>query len=126
MVALRAKAQRRMLFALIVGILLLGAAALGLRSALRNSLPAIDGEIRVAGISANITIKRDAQGVPTISGETRDDVAFGLGFVHGQDRFFQMDGLRRYAAGELSELLGPGPDGECLAWDWRVRVQRFR
>ena len=56
----------------------------------------------------------------------REDLAFGLGFVHGQDRFFQMDGLRRYAAGELAEIFGAGPEGTVVAMDRRVRVMRFR
>jgi penicillin amidase len=64
--------------------------------------------------------------VPTIQAEGREDLAFGLGFVHGQDRFFQMDGLRRYAAGELSEIFGPGAKEECIKWDRRIRIQRFR
>jgi len=80
----------------------------------------------VPGPKTMIDIDRDDRGVPTVRAADREDLAFGLGFVHGQDRFFQMDGLRRYAAGELSEIFGPGSKGECVAWDRRIRVLRFR
>jgi penicillin amidase len=73
---------------------------------LARSLPQVDGEQKVAGLSASVTVERDALGVPTIAGSTREDVARALGFVHAQDRFFQMDLARRRAAGELSELIG--------------------
>lgn len=74
---------------------------------LRRSRPQLDGTASVAGLSASVTIDRDHLGVPTIRGATRPDVARALGFLHAQDRFFQMDLLRRSAAGELSALIGP-------------------
>ncbi len=113
------------LLLLIPGVVAL-IAALGLCVAVRGSLPKVDGEITVRGLEAPVRIDRDGQGVPTIRADTRETLAFGLGFAHGQDRFFQMDGLRRYAAGELAEIFGAGPDGAVLAMDRRVRVMRFR
>jgi penicillin amidase len=107
-------------------VVALGAIALGAWVAVRRSLPRIDGEIAARGLHARVRVDRDGQGVPTIHAEGREDLAFGLGFVHGQDRFFQMDGLRRYAAGELAEIFGAGPDGAVLAMDTRIRVMRFR
>ena len=89
---------------------------------LRGSLPVLDGERDLPGLSAQVTIERDAKGVPTIQGANRSDVARATGFLHGQDRFFQMDLSRRSAAGELAELIGPA----MLAHDRRVRVHRFR
>ena len=89
---------------------------------LRASLPALDGHERVAGIGAAVRIERDAAGVVTLEGSARADLAFGLGYVHGQDRFFQMDLLRRAPAGELSALLGPA----TLPVDRALRVHRFR
>jgi penicillin amidase len=116
-----------LLVALAVGFVIVGAAmAGGLWLAVRASLPKIGGQLTVKGLNATVKIERDGQGVPTIHADDRADLAFGLGFVHGQDRFFQMDSLRRYAAGELAEMLGPGPDGLCIAWDRQIRVQRFR
>lgn len=89
---------------------------------IRASLPDLDGSKAGLGVSAAVKIERDAAGVPTIRGETRSDVARGLGWVHGQDRFFQMDLLRRIAAGELSELFG----ARALSRDRANRIHGFR
>lgn len=89
---------------------------------IRASLPDLDGSKAGLGVSAAVKIERDAAGVPTIRGETRSDVARGLGWVHGQDRFFQMDLLRRIAAGELSELFG----ARALGRDRAARIHGFR
>ena len=98
------------------------AAALWVRHALTASLPILDGEVAVPGVQAPVTIERDANGVPTIRGSSRLDVARGLGFVHAQERFFQMDLLRRQGAGELAELFGP----VALEADRVARLHRFR
>ena len=106
------------------GSLLLVAAAgtLALYLAVLGSLPALDGEIRIAGLSAPVTVTRDAYGVPTIRGRNRVDVARATGFVHGQDRFFQMDLIRRSTAGELAGLFGPA----AVDADKRRRLHRLR
>ena len=88
----------------------------------RGSLPQLDGERAMPGATAAIVIERDALGIPTITAATRADVARGLGFVHAQDRFFQMDLARRRAAGELSELLG----SVAMKIDTRTRMLRLR
>ena len=90
--------------------------------ALRASLPDLDGEIAVQGIGSAATIERDADGIPVITAASRADLAFATGFAHGQDRYFQMDLIRRQAAGELSELFGPG----AIDVDKRYRFHRFR
>ena len=77
------------------------------RHALRNSLPQIDGTLSVAELSAPVTVQRDAQGVPHIHAATLNDLVIAQGFVTAQDRLWQMDILRRHAAGELAEILGP-------------------
>lgn len=74
--------------------------------ALRTSLPTIDGEIVLAGLDAEIEILREANGVPHIYAETEADAYFGLGFVHAQDRLFQIEMRRRLGAGRMSEILG--------------------
>ncbi len=89
---------------------------------LRASLPQLDGEFAVAGMDAGATIARDAAGIPKISAANRRDLAFATGFAHAQDRFFQMDMIRRQAAGELSELVGR----VALGADKRFRFHRFR
>ncbi len=89
---------------------------------LRGSLPTLDGEIAVKGLAAVATIERDADGIATITAGTRADVAYATGFAHGQDRFFQMDLIRRRSAGELSALFG----SIALDTDKRYRWHRFR
>src|SRR5215475_6430813 len=111
----------------LMAIMLVLAAAFAIGDAagwlmLRASLPILDGRVRGNGLSAAVTVDRDALGVPTISGVDRGDLAYATGFLHAQDRFFQMDLLRRAAAGELSELLGPAG----LDLDRRHRLHQFR
>jgi penicillin G amidase len=89
---------------------------------LRASLPRLDGSRAAPLLSAPVTVERDVLGVPTLHGANRLDVAYATGFVHAQDRFFQMDLLRRVAAGEMSALIGPG----ALQLDRRNRPDRFR
>lgn len=89
---------------------------------MRGSLPQLDGRQPLAGLSAAVTIERDALGVPTLTGATRVDVARATGFVHAQDRFFQMDLLRRTGAGELAELFGPA----AVPLDRAHRLHGFR
>ena len=82
-------------------------AAIWLRHSMRAALPQIDGTLHVAGLTAPVTVSRDAQGVPSIRAANLDDLLFTQGFVTAQDRLWQMDILRRHAAGELAEILGP-------------------
>ncbi|MCA1857783.1 penicillin acylase family protein [Massilia oculi] len=89
---------------------------------LRASLAQLEGERRAPGLDGPVTVARDAAGVPLISGNSRADVAYATGFVHAQERFFQMDLLRRTAAGELAELFGP----RALPLDRARRLHRFR
>ena len=89
---------------------------------LRASLPTIDGEVHHLGVVSPVTIDRDKLGVPTIEAANRVDLAYGTGFVHGQDRFFEMDLSRRLAAGELSEVFG----AVAVEQDKKARLFRFR
>jgi len=103
-------------------VLLLVLSALGVGRQVVGSLPQLDGERALPGLQSAVRIERDERGAPAIRGANRLDVARALGFVHGQDRFFQMDLLRRSAAGELSELFGRA----TVARDRTIRVHRFR
>jgi penicillin amidase len=76
--------------------------------AMRASLPQIDGTLHVAGLTAPVTVQRDARGMPHIRAATLDDLAFAQGYVTAQDRLWQMDMFRRHAAGDFAEILGPG------------------
>lgn len=89
---------------------------------LRASLPQIDGEITARQLSAPASIERDAEGTPLVRARSRTDLAFATGVAHAQDRYFQMDLMRRVAAGEMSELLGPS----LLDTDRKLRVHGFR
>lgn len=91
-------------------------------SKFRASLPVLDGRLSVAGLTSPVTIERDSLGVPTLRGASRIDLSRALGFVHGQDRFFQMDLSRRRAAGELAELFG----AIALPLDRGARVHELR
>jgi penicillin amidase len=73
---------------------------------LRKPLPALDGEIRLKGLTAPVEIVRDRWGIPHISARDALDAFFGQGFCHAQDRLWQMELVRRLAAGRLSEVLG--------------------
>ena len=107
-----------------IGVLFLILLILGIVAylTLRSSLPQLSGSIEVDGLKAAVSIDRDNLGVPTIEGENRRDVAQALGFLHAQERFFQMDLMRRAAAGELSELFGI----DALEFDKSRRLHRFR
>jgi penicillin amidase len=100
----------------------LGVAAFWAQRQLTGSLPDLDGDLVLDGLGAPVTVDRDASGVPTNRAETRLDLARALGFVHAQERFFQMDLMRRRAAGELAEVLGPS----MLDVDRYHRVHRMR
>src|SRR5919198_470016 len=102
------RTRRRILLqiALAVLLLLLGAVAY-LYYVAHSALPQLDGTITVPGLSAPVTVKRDARGVPTIEAKTLEDLFYAQGYVTAQDRLWQMDVMRRFAAGEMSELLGP-------------------
>jgi penicillin amidase len=89
---------------------------------LRASLPELDGDVHRLGVVSPVTIDRDALGVPTIEAANRVDLAYGTGFAHGQDRFFEMDLSRRLAAGELAEMFGK----VAVEQDKKARIFRFR
>ena len=88
----------------LVLVLLLGAAA-GY-AWLRQSLPQLEGSLTLSGLKAPAEIVRDRHGVPHIHAASIEDAYFSLGFVHAQDRLWQMEMNRRIAAGRLSEALG--------------------
>src|SRR6267142_2096760 len=117
---------RRVLKALLIALLVIMVAgvagALWALSRVRASLPQLDGTRQIAGLSERVQVQRDRLGIPSIRGATRGDVARALGFLHGQDRFFQMDLASRRAAGELAALVGV----RALALDHEIRVHRFR
>lgn len=105
----------------LLALALLAALAWGWKR-LERSLPQLDGPRGLPGLSAPVAVERDALGVPTLTARTREDLARATGFVHAQDRFFQMDLLRRRSAGELAELFGAA----ALPLDRQSRTHAFR
>src|SRR5579863_2836630 len=93
---------------LVLSVILLAGLGIGawFYSMARSALPQLDGRLRVVGLSAPVTVIRDAHGAPTIEAANFDDLFFAQGYVTAEDRLFQMDGMRRFAGGELSEILG--------------------
>ncbi len=111
--------------ALLCLLLLVVAAGLGvlyLRHAMAAALPQLDGEIEIAGLQAPVRITRDAQGVPSITATNLPDMLFAQGYITAGDRLWQMDTLRRHAAGELAEILGPA----LAEHDRRQRYMQIR
>ncbi len=89
---------------------------------LHGSLPTLDGTMSLPGLSAPVTIQRDHLGVVTVEAANEVDAMRALGYVHAQERFFEMDLMRRTAAGELAELFGP----IAVDTDKQHRVHRMR
>jgi len=90
----------------LVLVILAGVVPLAAYFWLRTSLPLVSGTVQVGGTDGPIEIIRDAEGVPHIYATTDHDAFYGLGYVHAQDRLWQMEMQRRIGAGRLSEILG--------------------
>lgn len=106
-----------LLIVVLILALLLGAAALYLRT----SLPRTRGTLSLAGLGASVEIVRDRNAVPHIRAASQEDAYFALGVVHVQDRLWQMEFQRRVGAGRLAEVLGE----EALPADRFVRTLGF-
>jgi penicillin amidase len=113
----------RFIFCLLGVILLfLAGAAAWLYSLALSALPQLDGRLHVQGLSAPVTVVRDTHGAPTINAANFDDLFFAQGYVTAQDRLFQMEGMRRFAGGELAEVLG----SDYLEHDRQQRILGLR
>ena len=110
--------------AIVIALLLLttGGGWIWVHSRIKASLPQLDGTQMITGLSSTVEIERDELGVPTIRGVSEVDTAKALGFLHAQDRFFQMDLLRRQGAAELADIFGPA----AAELDRQRRIHRFR
>ncbi|ALZ74627.1 penicillin acylase family protein [Rheinheimera sp. F8] len=106
---------------LAVLVLLLAIAAAPGYWMVHQSLPLYQGQL-TAAVEQQVVSGRDAQGYLSIRAQNRGDAAFALGFAHAQERYFQMDLLRRNSAGELAELFGAA----ALDFDKKQRMHRFR
>lgn len=86
-------------------ILVVGAAAV-LWAALQGTLPQTEGRRTLPGLAGEVTVLRDARGIPTIRADGADDAYAALGFLHAQDRLWQMEMMRRFGQGRLSQVAG--------------------
>lgn len=96
--------------------------AIALWMTIRGSVPTHDGTLALPGLSAPVSVTRDASGMVDIEAANELDMARALGFLHGQERFFEMDLTRRVAAGELAALFG----ARALEVDRTNRRHRLR
>ncbi len=110
--------KRLLLLALVLSIL----ALLSGWWLLHSSLPTLDGKHALAGLGAPVSIQRDGLGVVTIDAASEDDALRALGYVHAQERYFEMDLMRRSSSGELAELFGQ----RALPLDRQRRMHRMR
>src|SRR5688572_25170386 len=86
-------------------VLILGLAAIAWLY-LQNSLPELDGAVQVKGLAAPVEVLRDKEGIPHVFAKSDSDGAFALGYLHAQDRMWQLEFQRRVAAGRLAEIMG--------------------
>lgn len=98
---------RRVIFSLMaVFLFLFMILAVGGRIVIARSFPRTDGEVQLPGLNAPVDIYRDRFGIPHIYATTQHDLFFAQGYVHAQDRFWQMDFWRHIGSGRLSEMFG--------------------
>ena len=98
---------RRVVFSIISVIVVLAIVlgAVGVYLA-RSSFPRTSGEVKMSGLNFPVDIYRDSYGIPNIYAQTTHDLFFAQGYVHAQDRFWQMDFWRHIGSGRLSEMFG--------------------
>jgi acyl-homoserine lactone acylase PvdQ len=116
---LRKPGTRRYYVLLAVGVALalaLVAGVVSARRAVRRGWPQRQGEVTLAGLQAPVTVVRDGYGVPHIYAQNEADLYFAQGYVHAQDRFWQMELNRRRGQGTLAEVLGQGAQATDAAW----------
>ena len=108
----------------ILVVLLVGAGISGFYYLISRSNSAINGTLIVEGISQPVEIMRDSYGIPHIFAQNQVDLAFALGYAEAQDRLWQLDLLRHFGKGTLSELFGANP--EVLNIDLLMRTVAYR
>ncbi|MCU0493862.1 MAG: penicillin acylase family protein [Chloroflexaceae bacterium] len=99
-----------------------GMAGVGALVALRRPLPRTQGRVHVPGLHGRVKVQRDRWGIPHIYAATNQDLFTALGYVHAQDRLWQMELNRRTGSGQLAEIFGP----IALSSDRFIRTLGFR
>ena len=118
---------RRILTAFVVLVLVVIVATVGLLASITaRSLPQVNGNLQVAGLQGSVTVIRDAAGVAQIYADSPHDLFMAQGYVHAQDRLWQMEVWRHISSGRLSELFGPTElktDEFIRMLGWRASAQ---
>ncbi|MEU7094462.1 penicillin acylase family protein [Streptomyces viridifaciens] len=121
--------RARLIVIVLVVLLVAGVGYGGYRgvTAVRASFPEVDGTVKVAGLSAPVDVKRDANGIPQLYADTSEDLSRAQGYVQAQDRFWEMDVRRHITAGRLSEMFGDSQvdtDSFIRTMGWRQVAQK--
>lgn len=94
-------------FSVLAGLVVVALVAVGfVVFTIQRSFPTLDGEVTASGLHDPVTVQRDDRGIPTIEADDAHDLFFAQGYVHAQDRFWEMDFRRHVTSGRLSELFG--------------------
>ncbi|MCS3844943.1 penicillin acylase family protein [Microbacterium sp. AK031] len=97
----------RIAFVIVAGLLVAAvAAAFFVVWTIQRSFPQTAGELELDGLKAQVTVQRDDLGTPTITADSSHDLFYAQGFVHAQDRFFEMDFRRHVTSGRVAEMFG--------------------
>ncbi|MGN7948995.1 penicillin acylase family protein [Microbacterium sp. 22215] len=114
----------RIAFLVLAGLVVIAvAAAFFVTWTIQRSFPQTDGTLPLGGLQAEVTVQRDESGIPTITADTTHDLFYAEGFVHAQDRFFEMDFRRHVTAGRVAEMFGEsqaGTDAFLRTLGWRT------
>ena len=113
----------RVAFLVVAAIVVVAvAAAFFVTWTIQRSFPQTDGSIELDGLQAEVIVQRDDRGIPTITADSTDDLFYAQGFVHAQDRFFEMDFRRHVTSGRVAEMFGEsqaGTDAFLRTLGWR-------
>lgn len=116
------------LYGIVAGIVVIALIAVGfVVYTAQRSFPALSGEVTASGLDDEVTVQRDALGIPTITASSSHDLFFAQGYVHAQDRFWEMDFRRHVTSGRLSELFGEsqlGTDTFLRTLGWRAIAEQ--
>ena len=114
----------RIAFLVVAGLVVIAvAAAFVVTWTIQRSFPQTEGTLPLDGLQAQVTVQRDDRGIPTITAESTDDLFYAQGFVHAQDRFFEMDFRRHVTSGRVAEMFGESQvstDAFLRTLGWRV------
>ncbi|WP_313355848.1 penicillin acylase family protein [Microbacterium sp.] len=118
----------RIAFLVLAAIVVIAvAAAFFLTWTIQRSFPQTSGELSLNGLDESVTVERDDRGIPTITASSAEDLLFAQGFVHAQDRFFEMDFRRHVTSGRVAEMFGAsqvGTDKFLRTLGWRAVAEQ--